>query len=186
MEHKRPANQTLPGVLLAGALCFSCALPGWANPMTPGASDIDFGYMCAVEATGWVEAEDTISGVVNLVEGDPVFTARTTDIPAMIGVEFGVFVQVTPEFEGVSTVHVDHPPQGEYGIIHETWEQEFWSDEQTYVGFVFEYDYELTPGEWIMSARRDGTLVYEVRFNVVSPDELPVALLDCGASPHMS
>ncbi len=103
-------------------------------------------------------------------------------MPAQIGVEFGIVVQVRPEFEGNATVYVEHPPQGTDGTVQESWPNFFSASEPTYVGFSFEYDYELTPGPWTLSARREGELIYEIEFDVVQGANL----LSCEMQPQIS
>ena len=76
------------------------ATPLWADVKADGALWFDYGYFCAVETVETQEAEDTISGVVNLVDGPPDFLAKTTVIPAQIGIGFGIHVEVLPEFHG--------------------------------------------------------------------------------------
>ena len=144
-----------------------------ANPQSPGAVSFEFGYFCAMETVDTQVADDTISGVVNLVDGLPNFIRQTTIIPAKIGVGFGVQVEVAPNYAGQATVVTVHPPMGERNVTRESWQTHLDAGDPSYNGFTFEYDYELALGPWSLSATRDGRLIYKVDFLVVDPSNLP-------------
>ncbi|KMW60578.1 hypothetical protein AIOL_000740 [Candidatus Rhodobacter oscarellae] len=155
------------------AFLLSLATAGRAEVSSPGAVFFDYGYFCEVETIEQQEAEGTLSGVVNLVAEPPDFLRQTTIIPAQIGVGFGVHLMVTPEFAGLVTVQTTHPPMGPDGITVETWETEFETDDLSYNGFTFEYEYELVKGPWTLSASANGRLIYSVDFEVVDQRFLP-------------
>lgn len=157
-----------------------------ANPSIPGVSEIEFGYFCAIKEGTDIVAENTIEGTVRSIGTAPEFLRRGTTVPARLGIEFGVLVQVMPGFEGPVTIHVEHPPQTDHGITHESWAGNFSADRLTYVGFGFEYEYELTPGPWTLSATSDNDLIYEITFDVVAADSLPAGGLSCGLAPQIS
>ncbi|KZY36124.1 hypothetical protein A3731_02275 [Roseovarius sp. HI0049] len=154
------------------ALCmalFVCGTPMAAHPVTDGVAQLEYGYMCKLATEEEMMAEDTLSGTVSLVTDPPPFTYRGTTVPAEIGVEFGVRVQVLPEFEGPATVHVEHPPHGAAGITRESWQTWLSAGDMGYASFSFEADYEVTPGKWTMSASANGRLIYSVTFDVIAP-----------------
>ncbi len=70
--------------------------PASAAPALPGVVKIEYGYFCALESVGEREAENTVSGLVRQVEGAPQFIEYGSLVPAVIGVGFGVYVQVEP------------------------------------------------------------------------------------------
>ncbi len=157
--------------LFVGAFCVP--VPLVAKPHAPGAVHFDFGYFCAVETVETLEAEDTMSGVVNLVDGPPPFIKQSTVVPGRIGIGFGIHIDVEPGYAGEVTVVTLHPPMGENGVTRESWSTNFTPGDISYNGFTFEYDYELVFGPWNLSASRNGRVVYEVDFLVVDPSNLP-------------
>lgn len=169
------------GFAKAGACMalFVFGTAAFANPVTDGVAEIEFGYMCQVASDEEMIAEDTISGTVSIVSGTPEFRRLGTTVPAQIGIEFGVKARALPEFEGPVTIHVAHPPHGAAGITHESWQSFLAADEMGYASFAFELPYEVTPGEWTISAVSDGRLVFSVTFDVVAPVGSPIDELGC-------
>ena len=149
------------------------ALPGWSETRAPGAVDFSFGIYCAEEGLEQVEAEDTISGVVNLLPHTPEFVRRTPVIPARLGIGFGVHVNVRPEFAGTAVIETRHPPMGPNGVTVETWVTDFTEDRVAHNGFTFEHPYELVQGDWSISASINGRLIYHVDFTIVDPGFAP-------------
>ena len=171
------------------ALCmalFVCGTPMAANPVTDGVAQLEFGYMCKLQTEEEMLAEDTISGTVSLVTDPPPFTYRGTTVPAEIGVEFGVRVQVLPQFEGPATVHVEHPPHGAAGITNESWQTYLRADDMGYASFSFDAEYEVTPGKWTMSATSNGRVIYSVTFDVVAPMGSATDAMGCNEPDFVS
>jgi len=164
--------------VLSGAMAGSEA---GAAINSPGAERIDYGYLCQLPTAEIVEAPNTVSGELNLVDGIPVFFRRTTTIPAQIGLSFGVTVDVSPGFIGSAVIETRHPPMGPEGIETESWVTEFTADSTGYAGFTFDFDYELLPGTWTFVATANGRLIYEVDFEVVRVEGGPV--IDCRGMP---
>ncbi|MEQ8895971.1 MAG: DUF3859 domain-containing protein [Roseovarius sp.] len=127
-----------------------------------------------------------LSGTVSLVTDPPEFTYRGTTVPAEIGIEFGVRVQVLPRFEGPATVHVEHPPHGAAGITRESWQTYLSADEMGYASFSFDADYEVTPGKWTMSASANGRMIYSVTFDVVAPMGSATDAMGCNEPDFVS
>lgn len=158
---------------------FVAALPVSANPTAPGVAEIEVGYMCHMPSGEEVIAEDTISGTISNVVGSPQFLRLGTTIPAEIGIEFGILARVLPEFEGPVIFQVQHPPQGATGVTRESWSSSLSASEMSFAGFSFEKPYEVTPGEWTLSAMSNGRLIYSVTFDVVAPVGSAVDALGC-------
>ena len=151
----------------------------YAEISSDGAARLEYGYFCAAETVRQVEAEDTISGVVNMVAHAPPFLAKSTIVPARIGIGFGVHMDVLPEHAGTAIVETIHPPMGPNGVTRETWVTTYTVDQTAYNGFTFEYDYEVLPGDWTISASSNGRVLYSVDFQVVDPGLMPS--VPCGA-----
>ena len=163
-------------------LCTSI-LPGLAfsKAQTPGASYFAQGAFCAVEIIGEEKAEGTISGTLNLVDGPPTFYTTGSLVPAQVGIGFGIHLDVAPQFSGTATVTTTHPPMGENGVTAQSWVTDYSPGAIAYNGFTFEYDYELVPGDWTISAESNGRLIYHAKFTVVNPMFAPPA--PCGNAP---
>ena len=164
------------GVCVALFLSAPAAL---ANPVAPGVAEIEFGYMCQLESSEDVIAEDTIAGTISNIIGSPEFQRLGTTVPAQIGIEFGILARVLPEYEGPVSFQVEHPPQGAAGVTRESWSAFLSASEMSFAGFSFEKQYELTPGEWTLSAMSNGQLIYAVTFDVVAPMGSPLDDLGC-------
>jgi len=145
---------------------------------SPGALYFLQGVFCAVEIVAEEEAAETISGTLNLVDSPPVFYAKGKIVPAQIGVGFGIHLDVDPRFVGPAKVTTTHPPMGENGVQSQSWITDYSTGDITYNGFTFEYDYELVPGDWTISAEQNGRLIYFAEFTVVNPLYAPPA--PCG------
>ncbi len=169
--------------VLAAALSVSCG-SAHAAPALPGVVKIEYGYFCALEAVGEREAQDTVSGVVRQVDGAPQFIEYGSLVPAVIGVGFGVYVQVEPQYEGVVIAITENPPMGPNGQTRQSFTTTLSSDEQSYVGFAFEHEYELVTGPWRMSAELNGRVIYSVDFQVVSGELMPS--VSCGFQVPLS
>ena len=166
--------------LLAPICLIALAFPAWTNPLNNGVVSFEYGYFCAIPAAGERPAEDTMAGSIKVLSETPRFAKHTTIVPAMIGVDFGILVQVVPDLAGPAVFYTEHPPQGDHGITTESWTGTLTADRPTYVGFGFEYDFELTPGPWTLSAMQNGRQVYEITFDVVPASAALDPDLYCG------
>jgi len=144
-----------------------------AAPQTPGVAAFDYGYFCALDPVEEQASPDTVSGTVQLVADLPTFIARDLNVPAQVGVGFGVHVQTLPQFAGQVTVTSEHPPMGPNGVTRQSWVTDLSATEQNYVGYSFEYDYELLPGLWTLSAQANGRMLYSITFNILPPTQSP-------------
>ncbi len=149
-----------------------------------GAAELDQGFFCAMETVATESAQDTVSGTVNLVDSVPVFIGPGPTVPARLGVGFGVMVQVPPQMAGVASVQIDHPPMGPKAVTRQTWSTLVSGVKADYLGYTFEYPYELLRGRWTMSARVNGQVLYSVSFTVVDPAQMP--WVTCGEQIPLS
>lgn len=166
---------------LAAVALLLAASAARAGAEAPGAETIQYGYFCALEPVDHGIAEDTVAGVVNLVEGRPTFLKTGPLVPAQIGLGFGVLVQAKPGFGGPVTMHVEHPPMGPEGVTQQRWVTHMSDAEVDYFGYTFDEAYELLPGEWVMTAESGGRLIYRVAFTVLDAALMPSA--SCGMVP---
>ncbi|MDJ0826570.1 MAG: DUF3859 domain-containing protein [Rhodobacter sp.] len=165
------------------ALCFAflavlAPADAVAGVTAPGASGYAYGYFCALEPVGELEAEGTISGTVSLIDGPPNFIRQGSLVPAQIGVGFGILFDVLPRYMGPVRVEVTHPPLGPNDVTTEVWISDLDEIRDNYIGFSFDLPYELREGRWGFRGTANGRLVFEAFFNVVDPGILPP--VDCG------
>ena len=144
-----------------------------AEAVSNGTTYFDYGIFCALETVEQREAKDTISGVVNLLAEAPVFLRKTAVVPAKIGIGFGIHVDIAEPLNGPVIMQTVHPPMGENGVTTERWTTEITPGRLNYNGFTFEYDYELLPGPWTITAFANGRELYKVDFTVVDPALTP-------------
>lgn len=168
-------------VLFALALCIAPPVVAADAPVSPGAVDFAYGYFCARDPSELIEAEGTVAGVVNLIEGVPPFIATGTTVPAQIGVGFGVHILVHPAFAGPVDLVIEHPPMGPDGVTRQTWTTDLRADDPDYLGYSFDRDYELLTGQWTITATTNGRLVYRASFDVVRASLMPP--VPCGIVP---
>lgn len=155
-----------------------------AAAQSPGTARFEHGFFCALEPIAVEEANDTVSGTVTIVADEPIFLAPGPQVPAQLGIGFGVIVQPLPQYAGPVTISVQHPPMGPNGVTRQSWQAELFSDDTTYLGFTFEDRYEVVRGEWTLSAQSNGRPIYSVRFQVTDPARLrPVT---CGEQVPLS
>jgi hypothetical protein len=164
-------------VMLFAAVCA-------AATQQSGTVYFEQGYFCALEPVRRDLAENTVSGDVAIVEGSPNFIGPGPDVPARIGIGMGVNVQMQPGAGGPATVEVRHPPMGLNGVTHQTWQTDLSETNPHYLGYSFDYPYELVPGLWTLSASANGRTVYMVTFNVVPAAQMP--WITCGQNIPLS
>lgn len=165
--------RTLPlALMLALALPAKAELP--APILAPGVTLVDLGIFCRPGTTTRQDAPETSLGYVNALTELPAIAFRQQEVPARIGVHFGVIVALDRDIAGVRA---------------ETWmpgatEPEVWYTDETADiprgrGFVFEFPNELLPGPWVMEAYDGDTLLYRVEWQVLPGDQLPGVSSDC-------
>ena len=152
-----------------------------ANPVIgPGVDTVDFGIYCQQHTVETAPAPETAEGVVNLVPEIPEFRYRQFVVPATIGIGFGVHVVPAPgrDYPFV-TITVTHPPYPGSGIEVERWTTDFEADRVSFVGFSFDNEYELQPGEWSFTAETGDEELFRIDFQVVPELAMPGLALEC-------
>jgi hypothetical protein len=163
---------------LAGLLLLSCATPVLAEPAppyaAPGISLDNYGIYCTVPSDEEIDAPNTVAGKVDLLPASPVFIYRQQQVPARLGVSFGV-AMITPRDIPDMTIQTWFPGTE----TPDSWESGTPANDSTVRGFTFDAPYELITGTWRMEAWEGGTLLYRVEFDVVPADTLPGIVTDC-------
>ena len=166
------------------ALCFTFALP-----LSGAAQNIDYtritsltaGVVCGPPVIGSSPAPDTIAGTTHIVAEDPPFIAEITQVPAVLGIGFGVKAQaMNPDGLSDVTINVTHPPMGRGGITQQSY-QTWISGADTSMSFYqFDEEYERVTGTWTFTASHAGDELFSVSFDVVPPTALPELAEACG------
>jgi len=176
------------GASLAVALCLS------AGAMTQEAGDFvsreisrfSAGIVCSPPSSERVAAPDTTAGYVDIVENYPPFSTASRQVPAILGVSFGVRYQSKVRDFIDAELIVTHPPMLDGGATTQRWQTDIWADRETGSYFGFDFDYELVEGPWTIEAQVDGEVVFRAHFDVVAPDVVPELTTLCGFADLLS
>jgi len=132
-------------------------------------AQIEAGVICAPETTGTAEAPGTVAAAI------------TRTVPAVLGVGFGIKARSDAPaglFPVVMTV--THPPMGNKSVTTQTFETTIRGADASLTFYQFDFDYELLPGIWQMTATYEDTVLYRTTFEVVPPDLVPELARICG------
>jgi hypothetical protein len=146
-----------------------------------------YGVICDVELQGNRPAPETYSGTLNLIAQDRAIDVETVQVPAELGLSFGIRAALTP---GASvpdvTVIVTHPPMGQNAVTVERWSAAMNFGEASLNLFTFESDYELLEGMWLFQLEREGKVLLQQPFEVTAPGTVPVVQDTCFGARIMS
>lgn len=134
---------------------------------------LEFGTFRETDTGGYVRAPDSVQGRSHAVT-DAVLIEGTTDIRASRGTSFGIRVKFTGEPAGVivpCTAKCFHPKFAD-PTTQRTSEVEQWENFGTigsagYIGYTFDYEWELVPGQWTIQLFVGSKLKAEKTFNVI-------------------
>lgn len=149
-------------------LTYVLALTGLATPSFANELSVEYGLICQVTAQGERNAPDTELGHINLINQDRRFDITTTQIPAQLGLSFGIRAL----FDGTTVpdkidISVTHPPMGQAGVTEQRWDAVISPDSPTLNVFSFEFPYEMVPGFWEFRLMHNGTELAHQRFEVL-------------------
>lgn len=164
----------LAGPLLAALI----ALPLWAKPAPPltdpQVTIVDFGIYCRPGIVGQEAAPDTELGYINLFSENPVIRYHQQQVPAALGVSFGVILRSEIDVPS-ARMQSFKPGQTEPDI----WYADLWAGDETSRGFTFEFEEELVIGTWVQEAWDGDRLLYRIEFEVLPPSALPDEVSNC-------
>lgn len=165
-------------LMLAFLICTS--LPPIAAAQDAIAS-LRVGVVCGPPVIGSSPAPDTIAGSTHLIAETPPFIAEITQVPAVIGIGFGVMAQaLDPEGLSDVTMIVTHPPMGVAGVTQQSYQSWISGTEPSPTFYQFDEDYERVTGTWTFTAVLDYAELFSVAFDVVPPQALPGLAEACG------
>ncbi len=152
-----------------------------SDRISPAILALKAGIICAPQVIGTNPAPDTVAGVTNIVEGDPQFISNGRQVPAVIGIGFGLKAQAAGGGNLYDvTVTVTHPPMGDAGITQQTYPTAISGNALSMVLYQFDFDYELVQGPWIIEAATGDEVLLRVAFEVVAPQMVPQLSAVCG------
>lgn len=162
------------GLVLAACL----ALPAWGEPArpftAPGVTIQDLGVYCRPGTTTREAAPGTTLGYIHQLSGLPVIAFRRQDVPARLGIHFGVIVMTDRDIPGVRA------ETWKPGASRpEVWHTDHLAGVPRARGFLFEFPEELVVGTWRMDAYDGETLIYSVEWEVRPGGALPGVTSDC-------
>ncbi|MEZ5798943.1 MAG: DUF3859 domain-containing protein [Paracoccaceae bacterium] len=135
---------------------------------------VDFGVYCQMDTVEREPAPETSLGYINVLSGTPEFQFRQLQVPALLGVSFGV--QIRPDIDYPQARMMTWKP-GQ--TTPEVWYTDLHAGALKTRGFTFEFEDEVQPGLWTMEAWAVDDLLYRVEFEVLPPSELPGIGSDC-------
>lgn len=142
---------------------------------------LEAGIVCPPVSVNSAPAPGTIAGSTHIIEVEPPFVSNARRVPAVLGIGFGVKSQ-TGIAGGLAdvTMVVSHPPMGTDDIEVQSFTTHISDLDPSITFYQFDYAYELLPGPWQMTAMRGKDVLYQVRFEVVSPEAVPELARACG------
>lgn len=155
------------------AFATSCAAP---PPAKPSARLIDFGIVRLVGPLARHEDPKTAVGFTSSAPGRSVFEKRTTEIPAVQGVTFGIHYRSegSPGKQVTVAKIIRHPPmtRPDGTVLREERTKDQVSPADGVVDQKFLYllgePYEVVPGEWSLTVAIDGTTAIEQHFTIIA------------------
>ena len=140
----------------------------------PGITITDIGIYCRPGTSIKETAPETTLGYVRQLPGTPEFAFRQQEVPARLGVHFGVLVMSDHD---IARVRNETWRPG--ATRPDVWHTDLTASAPRARGFLFEFPDELVTGTWRMDAFDGGTLLYSVEWDVRPGDELPGISSDC-------
>jgi hypothetical protein len=144
------------------------------------------GVFCAPPTAGTNPAPDTVAGTTHIVDVTPEFLSNSRQVPAVIGLGFGVLAKAKRDDLRDVTMIVTHPPMGPDGVTRQSFMTSITADIASMTYYQFDRESELLPGVWTLEAVHEGETVYRARFTVVPPEALPAVAAACGGSVPVS
>lgn len=162
------------------ALLVLATMPALAQNQSPIVSQT-YGVICAVDMQGQQPAPATESGVINLVDQSRDFDVVTHQVPAEIGLSFGMRA-VTAEGSSMETARmsVTHPPMGATGITRQSWAAPLRGGMPALNMFTFEKPHELVQGTWVFQLIFADKILSEQVFQVLPGGSVPPVQKTCG------
>lgn len=145
-----------------------------ADVVSPDLSLMEAGMTCRPQVTGTVTAPGTMKGSIAVVRDPMAFVATGRQVPAVLGLGFGVRARLAdPGQRREVTIVVTHPPMAPGGVTRESWTATLTGLTSLLNSYRFETEAELVPGDWTISAEAGGKVLFRVPYTVLPADRLP-------------
>lgn len=153
----------------------------------PAIAALETGVICPPESTGTRPAPDTVAGVTNVIQDEPPFVSTANRVPAVMGIGFGAKAMSESVF-GIDnvTMTITHPPMGATQATTQSFQTSISGTDSSITFYQFDYDYELLPGTWTMTARNGEEVLYSTAFEVVPPQAIPELAAICNFEELLS
>ena len=165
------------------------AAPLWAqsiDQLGPLMSSFRTGIFCAPNVINTTPAPDTVAGVTNIIEDVPPFVSAGRNVPAVLGMGFGILSSSKKQMLLDVLVVVTHPPMGEAGVTRQSYYTEITAIGESMTLYQFDYAYELVEGPWTITAMQGDELLFRAGFTVVPPALVPELAGVCGYEDMLS
>ena len=167
------------GIALIATLCFAGISTAeedgvYTNPDL--IFDVEYGLVCDRSVVGSAEAPDTDMGLINIIEGETVFTTHGTLVPAIPGLSFGVKTRASGQDVNDAIFRVSHPPLKGTGTTKQSWQGYISATQYSAQLYSFDLPSELVTGTWTLAAYQGETLLYSIPFTVIPPADAPAYL----------
>lgn len=173
---------TLVLALLTPALLLAQSV----DQLSPLMASFRAGVFCAPKVISTTPAPDTIAGVTNVIEDVPPFVSAGRNVPAVLGMGFGVLAGAKQQLLLDVLVVVTHPPMGEAGVTRQSYYTDITNIGQSMTLYQFDYDYELVEGPWTITATQGDEILFRAGFTVVPPAMVPELAGVCGYEDLLS
>jgi hypothetical protein len=161
---------------LAALVMSATAAPAADGPMwdREALTAAEWGVICAAPPVDRSLEPDTILGFIDQYPGEATVGLRTTRIPALPDLGFGVIARSRAP-QGIDGVRVTvlHPPIAPAGTTRQSWHASIPPEAGAANFYRFDTAEELVPGRWRLTADLDGRVLYDVAFEVVDPALVP-------------
>jgi len=164
------------------------AAPAIAQDKTgPAIASLETGVICPPESTGTRPAPDTVAGVTNVIVDEPPFVSTVNKVPAVMGIGFGAKAMAESAF-GIDdvTMTITHPAMGAQKATSQSFQTSISGTDTSITFYQFDYDYELLPGTWTMTATSADEVLYTTTFQVVRPNDIPELAAICNFESLLS
>lgn len=142
---------------------------------------IAYGVFCSDDPVSFEEAPDTVAGLINIIEDTPDLVRPGSIVPAANNVSFGVRSKAQHGWIYLGTmVTITHPPMGDSQITSQSYRTDIESNRDSHTLYRFDFDYELLPGDWTITAVYQDKTLFRRSFEVVDPRDIPELAIPCG------
>lgn len=170
-----------PTYTLTAVLCLSVSFASADIAASSAIASLEAGIVCPPEPIGSSPAPGTVAGTTHIIAEEPEFVSTVRQVPAVLGVGFGVKAQAVAAegIEGVNMV-LTHPELGDTNATVQTFATRISGSDPSLTFYQFDYSYELVLGTWEFTAMSGDEALYSVSFEVVDPRALPQLANACG------